>query len=78
MRFLSKKEVRALISLSYASIDRYEAAGEFPTRIRLGQNRVCWVEGEVFDWMKRRIAERGEPTDAPFMVPFEVLPANDT
>ena len=57
MRFLSKKAVRDLISLSYATIDREEAAGTFPKRIRRG-SRVMWLESEVQEWMRARIAER--------------------
>jgi predicted DNA-binding transcriptional regulator AlpA len=36
MRFISKEQVRDLITLSYATIDREEAAGTFPKRIRRG------------------------------------------
>jgi prophage regulatory protein len=36
MRFLSKKEVRALVCLSYATMDRWEKAGQFPKRVVLG------------------------------------------
>lgn len=35
MRYLSKKEVRHLISLSFATIDRMEAEGQFPKRVPL-------------------------------------------
>lgn len=57
MRFVSKKQVRDLISLSYASIDRMEADGAFPKRIRHG-SRVFWLLSEVEEWMRARIAER--------------------
>ncbi|MDP1732474.1 MAG: AlpA family phage regulatory protein [Devosia sp.] len=57
MRFLSKKQVRDLISLSFASIDRMEASGHFPLRIRLGQLRVVWLEEQVIEWMRQRIKE---------------------
>ena len=57
MRFLSKKQVRDLISLSFASIDRMEKSGHFPLRIKLGQLRVVWLEDQILDWMRQRIAE---------------------
>lgn len=57
MRFLPKKAVRNLISLSYATIDRDEAAGTFPVRVRRGF-RVFWVEEEVLTWMRARVKER--------------------
>ena len=57
MRFLSKKQVREKISLSFASIDRMEASGHFPLRIRLGQLRVVWCEDQIEEWMLARIEE---------------------
>lgn len=30
----------------------------FPKRVRLGQNRVGWVEDEVDEWIKDHIQER--------------------
>jgi|HubBroStandDraft_4_1064222.scaffolds.fasta_scaffold2482056_1 prophage regulatory protein len=64
MRFLSKKDVRSLVSLSFASIDRHEAAGDFPTRVKLGF-RVAWVEDEVLEWMQQRVLERQTTQTAP-------------
>jgi predicted DNA-binding transcriptional regulator AlpA len=63
MRFLSKKQVRDLISLSFASIDRMERNGCFPLRRRIGF-RVVWIEAEVLDWMSRVAVEgtRGNST----------------
>jgi prophage regulatory protein len=57
MRFLSKRQVRELISLSFTQIDRLEAAGKFPKRLRIGF-RVVWVEDEVLEWMRERIHDR--------------------
>lgn len=62
IRFLSKKDVRQKIGLSHASIDRMEAGGQFPKRVSIGF-RVFWVESEIDDWMKARIAKRDRPTD---------------
>ena len=39
-------------------IARLEAAGQFPKRIRLGQNRVAWLLSEVEEWLDVRIAKR--------------------
>ena len=61
MRILSKRQVRDLVLYSPAHIARLEAAGTFPTRVRLGQNRVGWVEQEVFDWIQIRISQREKP-----------------
>jgi prophage regulatory protein len=61
MRLLSKKQVREIVLYSPAHISRLEADGRFPKRVRLGQGRVGWVEDEVLDWIRDRIAERDKP-----------------
>jgi prophage regulatory protein len=63
MRLLSKRQVRELVLYCPQHIARLEAAGSFPKRVKLGQCRVGWVEQEVLDWIKARIAERDRPTD---------------
>ena len=63
MRILSKKQLRELVLYSPQHIARLEKAGGFPKRIQLGPNRVGWIESEVYDWLKQRIANRDKPTD---------------
>ena len=63
MRFISKKQVRERVLYSFAHIDRLEKAGKFPKRVRLGQNRVGWVENEVVAWIEEPIRLRDNPTD---------------
>jgi prophage regulatory protein len=61
MRFLSRRQVRELTTLSFTQIDRLERAGKFPRRMRLGfhrTSRVVWIEEEVLEWMRERLAER--------------------
>jgi len=53
MKLLTKKQVREITTYSYAHIDRLEAAGKFPKRLRLGQARVAWYENEVYDWIAK-------------------------
>jgi predicted DNA-binding transcriptional regulator AlpA len=53
-QLLSKKDVRSLITLSFAQIDRMEAEGKFPKRRHLGF-RVVWVAAEVEQWIQERI-----------------------
>lgn len=57
-RFMSKKEVRAIVLYSYAHIDRLEKAGEFPLRAKLGNNRVGWAADEIEAWVQRKLDER--------------------
>ena len=66
MRFLSKREVKALTLYSDAHRARLEAAGQFPKRVRLGYGRyarVGYVEAEVHEWMNAKIAQRDTPHD---------------
>ena len=65
MKFLSKKDVRAKVTLSPTQIGRLEGEGKFPKRMRLGigrYSRVAWIESEVEAWMEARIAERDKRT----------------
>jgi len=61
MRLLSKRQVREIVLYSPQHIARLEQAGKFPKRVRLGLSRVGWVEDEVLNWLKERIAERDKP-----------------
>jgi prophage regulatory protein len=61
MRILSKRQVKELVLYSPQHIARLEAAGQFPKRVRLGANRVGWVESEVLDWLQERIDRREDP-----------------
>ena len=65
MRMLSKRQVKELVLYSPQHIARLEAAGEFPKRVKLGNNRVGWIEDEVLDWLQTRIDARETPTDTP-------------
>ena len=62
MRILSKRQVKELVLYSPQHIARLEKAGKFPNRVRLGLNRVGWVEEEVLDWLQRRLDSRERPT----------------
>ncbi len=58
MRVLTKKAVSSRICYSGNHIDRMEAAGRFPRRVKLGPNRVGWLESEIDDWIADRVRER--------------------
>ncbi len=58
MRILSKKQVKDLVLYSPQHVARMEKAGTFPKRIRLGPNRVGWVEAEILDWIQHRLENR--------------------
>jgi len=66
-RFLSKKDVRALITLSATQIARLESEGKFPRRIRLGAgrySRVVWIYEEVIAWMEAKVSARDKAADS--------------
>lgn len=57
MRFLRLKKVTEKTGLSRSTIYRLEAAGAFPTRVKLSQGAVAWYENEVEEWMRTRANE---------------------
>lgn len=68
---ISLNEACRLTSLSRTAINRWRAAGLFPTAVPLGDKRVAFVRAEVEQWIRDRIAERarqevreGEPMEA--------------
>ena len=61
MRFLSKKEVKTLVSYSFTQMGRLEQASQFPRRLRLGVGRYCrvvYLESEVLTWMEAQLSKR--------------------
>ena len=58
MRIITKKELAEKVGYSAMHISRLEKAGVFPRRIQLGANRVGWIEEEIDDWIRAKIAER--------------------
>jgi|TARA_B110000263_G_C14842868_1_gene300537 prophage regulatory protein len=57
---ISNKEVLSRVPYSSVQIWRKENAGEFPRRVKLGANRVGWVESEIESWISSKIAERDQ------------------
>ena len=51
---LGKKELLAVVPLSWSTIDRMERAGEFPKRWYITDKRCAWNRDEV----ERRLDER--------------------
>ena len=63
MRILSKRQLKEVVLYSPQHVSRLEKAGQFPKRVKLGQNRVGWIESEVLEWLQERIERRDEPND---------------
>jgi prophage regulatory protein len=60
-RFLRRPDVEKATGLPRSTIYEMVAAGKFPKPVPLEGRRVGWVEAEIADWQKRRIAERDAP-----------------
>ena len=57
-RLLSRVQVRHLIPYSDSQIYRLEQQDRFPRRLRIGPNRVAWLEDEISNWLQQRIDDR--------------------
>ncbi len=59
MKLLSEKDLRARgIKFTRQHRHRMIQAGKFPRPIKIGANTNAWLEFEVDDWLKDRIAKR--------------------
>jgi len=59
LRILSLNDLRERgILYSRVHIGRLVKAGRFPAPIKVGQNRIGWVESEIDEWLNAKIAER--------------------
>ena len=54
------------IIVSNSTLLRWEAAGRFPRRVRMGGTTVAWIKSEVDDWFSARSAERSHTHYADF------------
>ena len=59
MRLLKISELEEKgIPYSRAHIYRLIHAKKFPEPVRLGANRIAFVESEIHDWLTSKVAER--------------------
>ena len=63
-RFLRRPEVTARTGLSRSTIYRRLAGGSFPKPLSLGARAVGWIEAEVDEWIRERIAESRDTESA--------------
>ena len=56
VRFLRLPEVLARTGLSRSTIDVRLEQGRFPRPVSLGACAVGWIESEVDEWIRERIA----------------------
>lgn len=55
---LRRPRVQAVTGLPRSSMYAKIAAGQFPKPIPLGKKAVGWIESEIVEWQKARIAAR--------------------
>ncbi|MDB2423363.1 AlpA family phage regulatory protein [Paracoccaceae bacterium] len=58
--WIRASEIQSLVPYSLNHILRLENAGEFPKRVRIGANRVAWLQSEVDEWLKNKLAARND------------------
>jgi predicted DNA-binding transcriptional regulator AlpA len=63
-RLLSRKQVREIVTISFAEIARREKRGDFPKKVRLSQNRIAYVEEEIQRYIADLIADRDSTADS--------------
>ena len=59
-KFIRKKITAARVGWHPVHLMRKVKAGEFPAPVRIGANSIAFVEEEVEEWLRARIAERDE------------------
>lgn len=57
-RLITKQELRRLVPYSGTHIARLERRHQFPRRVRIGANRIGWLESEVFAWIEEKAQAR--------------------
>ncbi|MDE2679645.1 MAG: AlpA family transcriptional regulator [Gemmatimonadota bacterium] len=58
IRFVRLHEVMARTGLSRSTIYVMMAEGRFPKPVPLGERSVGWIESELEEWLRDRIAAR--------------------
>lgn len=59
-RLMNLDEVIEYTNLSRSSVYRLMNEGFFPSAIKIGHHKICWVEKEVVKWLDDRIKERDQ------------------
>jgi prophage regulatory protein len=57
-KILRRPQVEQMTGLPRSSIYERMAVGTFPRPVPLGGRAVGWIELEIIEWQKARIAER--------------------
>jgi prophage regulatory protein len=63
-KILRRRQVIEKTGLSRATIQRQEAAGQFPARIQLSENSVGWWSDEIDQYLESRRVQPKSPSSA--------------
>ena len=58
LKLITKKQLLDMVPYTPQHILRLEKMGQFPRRVRIGENRVAWLLSEVEHWIAVRVAQR--------------------
>ena len=57
-KFVREPERREITSVPTSTWYEMMGKGQAPKHVKLGPRAVAWVESEIDEWLRRRIAER--------------------
>jgi prophage regulatory protein len=78
LRLISMGEVCRRVLFSRVHVYRMMAAGTFPRPVKLGENRIAFVEEEIDDFIRARIAQRDAAAVPAVNLPRSRLKGDDT
>lgn len=58
MKLIRLKQVMECTGLARSTVYKFIAEGDFPKPVKLGVRVAAWVEAEVLEWIKQKIADR--------------------
>ena len=57
-RIIRKKDAAKMLGVSFKVLDRLEAKGQFPKKIKISERAVGWLESEISNYIATRIVLR--------------------
>jgi prophage regulatory protein len=63
-KFLRRPEVEAATGLPTSTLYELIGKGAFPRPVKLTARSVGWIEADVIEWQKQRLAESGRAVEA--------------
>jgi prophage regulatory protein len=59
-KLVNYKELKQVYGITFSRrhLARLEAERKFPIRVKLGENRIGWVETEIDEWLAPKLANR--------------------